>query len=96
MGPEEAVACALATETAPRPEREQPASRVEAGQAGVLSPREREVARLIVRGLTNSEIAAALVISERTAANHVEHILNKLGFHSRAQVAAWAVEHGLR
>ena len=55
-----------------------------------LSPREREVARLVADGLSNREIAARLVISERTAQNHVQHILDKLGFANRAQVAAWA------
>lgn len=50
---------------------------------------------LIAHGLTNREIAEALSISERTAGSHVHHILNKLGFSSRAQVAAWAVAHGL-
>ncbi len=60
-----------------------------------LTPREREVAALIARGLTNRQIAEALVISERTASTHVTHILNRLGFTTRAQVAAWAVEQGL-
>ena len=55
-----------------------------------LSPREREVAGLVADGLSNREIAAALVISERTAQNHVQHILGKLGLANRAQVAAWA------
>jgi DNA-binding NarL/FixJ family response regulator len=50
---------------------------------------------LIARGLTNREIAEALSISERTAGNHVHHILNKLGLGSRAQVAVWAVARGL-
>lgn len=57
--------------------------------AGPLSQREREVAELVAKGLSNREIAAALVISERTAQNHVQHILTKLGFANRAQVAAW-------
>ncbi|MET9272649.1 LuxR C-terminal-related transcriptional regulator [Kribbella sp. NPDC003557] len=57
--------------------------------ADPLSPREREVARLVADGLSNREIAARLVISERTAQNHVQHILDKLGFANRAQVAAW-------
>ena len=65
-----------------------------AGRFG-LTPRERDVAALVARGLTNRQIAAALVISERTAMKHVEHILDKLGFHSRVQVAGWAVERGL-
>jgi DNA-binding NarL/FixJ family response regulator len=54
-----------------------------------LTPRELQVARLIAGGHSNKEIAAELVISQRTAENHVEHILTKLGFTSRAQVAAW-------
>ena len=54
-----------------------------------LTPRELQVARLIAGGRSNKEIAAELVISQRTAENHVEHILTKLGFTSRAKVAAW-------
>ncbi len=54
-----------------------------------LSPREREVAGLVADGLTNREIAERLVISERTAEGHVEQIRNKLGYHSRAQIATW-------
>ena len=57
-----------------------------------LTKREREVADLIAEGLTNKEIAARLVISPRTAQGHVEHLLTKLGFTSRAQIAAWVVE----
>jgi non-specific serine/threonine protein kinase len=53
------------------------------------------VAALIGQGLSNRALAEALVISERTAAKHVEHILAKLGFRSRAQIAAWAVGSGL-
>ena len=60
-----------------------------------LSAREEEVAALVARGLTNRQIAAELVISERTAGSHVAHILDKLGFTTRAQIAAWAVERGL-
>ena len=45
-----------------------------------LSPRELEVARLVARGLTNKQIGQALYVSERTAENHVQHILTKLGF----------------
>jgi predicted ATPase/class 3 adenylate cyclase/DNA-binding CsgD family transcriptional regulator len=60
-----------------------------------LTRREQEVAVLIARGQTNRQIAEALVITEGTAASHVVHILNKLGYGSRAQVAAWAVETGL-
>lgn len=60
----------------------------------VLSPREREVAALVERGLSNREIAAALVVAEGSAANYVKRILAKLGFRSRAQIAVWAARHG--
>jgi non-specific serine/threonine protein kinase len=63
--------------------------------ASPLTPREAEVTRLVARGLTNHQIAAELVISERTASSHLYRILGKLGFRSRAQVAAWAVARGL-
>jgi DNA-binding NarL/FixJ family response regulator len=55
-----------------------------------LSPREQEVARLVERGLTNRQIAATLYVSERTAQNHVQHILTKLGFANRNQIAVWS------
>jgi len=58
-----------------------------------LTRREREVADLVAQGLTNREIAARLFISERTAESHLEQIRGKLGFHSRAQIAAWVVAH---
>ena len=51
--------------------------------------------RLLVEGQTNQEIALTLSISPHTVAHHVAHILNKLGFSRRSQVAAWAVEQGL-
>jgi non-specific serine/threonine protein kinase len=57
-----------------------------------LTKRESEVADLVAQGLTNKAIAAKLVISIRTAQGHVEHILTKLGFTSRAQIAGWVVE----
>ena len=60
-----------------------------------LSPREREVAKLVAEGLSNREIGERLFIAERTAEGHLEQIRNKLGFHSRSQVAAWAVTNGL-
>jgi non-specific serine/threonine protein kinase len=62
---------------------------------GVLSRREREIAVLVARGLTNRAIAEQLVIAERTADTHVSNILGKLGLETRAQIAAWAVEHRL-
>jgi non-specific serine/threonine protein kinase len=57
-----------------------------------LTRREREVAVLIARGQSNRQIAEELVIAERTVANHVENIFNKLGFRSRTQVATWITE----
>ncbi|MGP3979609.1 ATP-binding protein [Streptomyces sp. KR80] len=57
-----------------------------------LTRRETEIADLVAQGLSNKEIAAALVIAQRTAEGHVERILSKLGFHSRAQVAVWVAE----
>jgi non-specific serine/threonine protein kinase len=65
------------------------------GRSSPLSAREAEVAALIARGLSNRQIAAELVFAERTAGSHYAHILDKLGFATRAQIAAWAVEHGL-
>ena len=64
-------------------------------RAGWLSRREREVADLVAHGRSNREIAEELSIAVATAERHVANIMNKLGYHSRAQVAAWAVEHGL-
>ncbi|MFE5708836.1 protein kinase [Rhodococcus koreensis] len=57
-----------------------------------LTKREMQVAELIAEGLTNKAIAARLVIAPRTAQGHVEHVLVKLGFTSRAQVAAWIAD----
>ncbi|MHB8730246.1 MAG: ATP-binding protein [bacterium] len=80
-------------------EREQPSGHGQSGKephGDPLTAREREVAALVARGQTNREIAATLVISERTADAHVQNILNKLGFSSRAQIAAWSVERAHR
>jgi non-specific serine/threonine protein kinase len=60
-----------------------------------LTAREHEVARLVAHGLTNHEIADALVVSVRTAEAHVEHIRNKLGVRTRAEIAAWATREDL-
>jgi len=54
-----------------------------------LTRREREVANLVAEGMTNRQIAEQLYISERTAQTHVQHILTKLGFSGRAQIATW-------
>lgn len=60
-----------------------------------LSRRERTIAGLIGEGMTSAQIAARLKIAERTVDSHAEHIRNKLGLHSRAQIAAWAVRERL-
>ena len=60
--------------------------------AGALSPREIEVADLVAEGLSNPAIARRLYLSRPTVASHVAHILTKLGFSSRAQIAVWAVQ----
>ncbi|MEU1208371.1 protein kinase [Nocardia sp. NPDC005825] len=82
MGFDAAVAYAL----------EEPAAETSSTGAATLTKREREVADLVAEGLTNKQIATRLVISQRTAQGHVEHILTKLGFTSRAQIAAWVAE----
>jgi predicted ATPase/DNA-binding CsgD family transcriptional regulator len=61
----------------------------DSGQTGPLAKREAEVAGLIAEGLTNRQIGARLFISEPTVATHVRNILDKLGFHSRSQIAGW-------
>jgi len=60
-----------------------------------LTQREQEVASLLAQGLTNKQIAATLVVSPATVRSHVEHILGKLDFRSRAQIAVWAAQQGL-
>jgi non-specific serine/threonine protein kinase len=79
----EAIAFALGEPARPRPG---------AGPAGPgqLTRRERDVAALVARGQSNSQIAASLVISVRTVETHVQHIMDKLGCGTRAQIAAWS------
>jgi len=60
-----------------------------------LTEREREVLALVARGYTNKQIAEALYVTEKTARNHVSHILEKLGLSRRSEAAAFAVEHKL-
>jgi predicted ATPase/DNA-binding CsgD family transcriptional regulator len=77
MSPEEGVVFGLSADVEPPP-REHP-----------LTERELEVARLVVSGLTNRQIAQRLVLSVRTVDAHIDHIRNKLSLRSRAQIAAW-------
>lgn len=60
-----------------------------------LSPREREILALLASGKTQKQIAASLVISSKTVATHIQHLLAKLGVHSRAEAVAAAYRRGL-
>lgn len=61
----------------------------------LLTPRELEVLRLLAEGMDQREIAERLVIGPKTVSTHIQHILGKLGVHSRAQAVAAAHRHGL-
>ena len=65
------------------------------GPASGLTPRETEITELVAHGLTNREIAGRLFVSVRTVEAHVDHILTKLGFRTRTQLASWAYKEGL-
>jgi non-specific serine/threonine protein kinase len=95
---DEVVAYALAVDMpppVPAPAAAAPSRPIRPVPATQLSEREREVAALIALGCTNRQIAEQLVISQWTADTHVRHILTKLDFRSRAQVAVWATAQGL-
>jgi DNA-binding CsgD family transcriptional regulator len=64
-------------------------------QQVALTPRERQVAALVVSGRTNRQIGRVLGISEKTAEVHLHHVMSKLDARSRAEVAAWAVTQHL-
>ncbi|WP_307835272.1 ATP-binding protein [Streptomyces adelaidensis] len=85
-GPDEAIAHALRTEPEPTAAAPAPAT---APAASPLTSREREVAALVAKGMSNRQIASALGRSPRTVDGHVENVLAKLGFGSRAQIASW-------
>jgi DNA-binding NarL/FixJ family response regulator len=72
-----------------------PAGRGGGGRDASLTAREVEVLVLLARGLSNKQIAERLVITPKTAGNHVEHIYAKIGASSRAAAAMFAVQHGL-
>jgi non-specific serine/threonine protein kinase len=83
---DEAVALAIGRRTPAPGTPEAPGDEVR------LTPRETEIAALVAEGLTNREIADRLVVARRTAEVHVAHILGKLNFTSRSQLAAWVAE----
>jgi DNA-binding CsgD family transcriptional regulator len=91
LPPPQATAEALALLDTPGQGQPEPAP----VQANPLTPREREVAALVARGLSNRAIARELVITEATAERHIGNVFAKLGLASRAQLAVWALEHGL-
>jgi HD-GYP domain-containing protein (c-di-GMP phosphodiesterase class II)/DNA-binding CsgD family transcriptional regulator len=82
----DAVAAVVEAAGLPRPRASWPAG---------LSEREVDVVRLAAKGLSNRQIAARLVISERTVGHHLAHVYDKTGRRTRAGVAVFAVEHGL-
>jgi DNA-binding NarL/FixJ family response regulator len=85
MSQAEAIALGESSRPEPRPDA------IQAGASpGQLTRREQDVAILVARGLSNSQIAAELVISARTVETHVQHIMDKLGVSTRAQIAAWS------
>ena len=73
----------------------EPAESAPAGLPDELTPREAEVLAQIAAGLSNTEIAAALFVSEATVKTHINHIFTKTGLRDRAQLVGYAFRHGL-
>jgi predicted ATPase/DNA-binding CsgD family transcriptional regulator len=94
IGPDEAARLALrlgADDTA-----QYEAAPAGTGRRPLLTRREREVAALVARGLTNRQAAETLLVAPRTVETHLEHIFSKLGVQTRAEVAAWAARQDMQ
>ena len=87
MSQAEAIAFALGESPQPAPQSD---GTQDGGSLVQLTRREQDVAMLVARGMSNSQIAATLVISARTVETHVQHIMDKFGVSTRAQIAAWS------
>lgn len=85
------IANALLSQTLPEEEKEEEPS----VQVGVLTARENEVLQLLAKGMSNKEIAAVLVITEKTVKAHMSSILSKLHLSDRTQAALYAVKNGI-
>jgi len=93
MTVEQAIAFGLATHDDRRSSGRRSAGPRSGAARPALSPREAQVAQLVARGLTNRQIAGALVLQESTVGNHLQRIYARLGLSGRAQLAAWLAEH---
>ena len=92
MSMEEAIEYALSEEEPAPTETSAPEESLGGEPRGGLTRRQREIAALVARGLTNRQIATELSISEHTVANHIAKTLKKLGLSSRSQLTAWVLE----
>jgi DNA-binding CsgD family transcriptional regulator len=92
MGLEEAVGYALSEEETTTASSQAPAQPLAHEQPPALTAREREVAAMVGRGLSNRQIGSELHLSERTIEKHVSKILRKLELSSRTEIAAWATQ----
>jgi predicted ATPase/DNA-binding SARP family transcriptional activator/DNA-binding CsgD family transcriptional regulator/Flp pilus assembly protein TadD len=92
MMPEQAIEYSLGGE---KPLLPPPTAHLSGGAPTALTPRGKEIAILVSRGLTNRQIASELSISEHTVATHITKILKRLGLNSRSRLSAWVAERGL-
>jgi len=75
--------------------RQMASGKTKADMAGDLTPRERDIMRLVARGMDNREIAGALFLAEGTVRNNISRLLEKLKLKDRTQLAVFAVKHNL-